>query len=350
MTSEYLLSIVRFISSLDKELELQAKLEQVREGLNNVANQPAQPNYQAHLAAVLNDFTTAISQIPQQITPSQAAAIREIGGEDFFETTLGDKVVTSIQQNAMTPSVARDFVQDLAKRRAAFLATVRSALQSLEKLGIQESALEPGAADVAFIIPRAIFKNQLPDFAKELNFISRLIQHYTEAKTGEAKPVTLEQLSSSIPTVSILADIAALGALATVIGKFLSSWKTIEEIREIRHRLSKIGMKGTALKELDTQVETTITEVVEESTTLVMTGYPGKSERRNELEGFVRRETKQLFGQIERGLNVEFHARSKDDDDKKTQDLLQGITDVARELKYPPPTDEPLLLTDGQVL
>jgi hypothetical protein len=350
MTSERLLSILKFVFSVDKNLSLQSNLEAVRDALNNVASQPAQPNFQSNLAAALGAFADAVSKMPEMITPSQGAAIREIGGEDFFEPTLGEKVVASIQQHAMTPSVARDFVKDFAERRAAFLATVRSAIQSLEKLLIKESGLEPGVADVAFIIPRNIFKNQLGDFAKELNFISRLIQHYSEAKTGEAKLVNLEQLSSSVPTVSLIADVAALGVLATVINKFLSSWKTIEEIREIRHRLSKMGLKVSAVKELDTQVETTITTVVEESTTIVMSDYPGNEERRNELEGFVRRETKQLFGQIERGLNVEFRAEPKSDADEPTQHLLQGITTVAKELKYPAPTDEPLLLTDGQVL
>jgi hypothetical protein len=351
MTSERLFSILNFVASLDKTLGLQTKLEAVRDALNNIAGQPAQASYQSTLAAALAAFTEAVSKLPTSITPSQAAAIREIGGEDFFEPALGEKVVTSIQTHAMTPSVARDFVQELSQRRAAFLETVRSARQSLEKLQIKESRLGAGTADVAFIIPRNIFKNQLGDFAKELNFISRLIQRYAEAKTGETKPVSLEQLSSSIPTVSLVADLMALGVLATVIQKFLTSWKTIEEIREIRSRLSKIGMKGTALKELDTQVETTITTVVEESTTLVMKDYPGSSaERRNELEGFVRHDTKQLFGQIERGLNVEFRADPTHDADEATQQLLQGIANVAKELKYPAPTDEPLLLTDGQVL
>lgn len=109
-------------------------------------------------------------------------------------------------------------------------------------------------------------------------------------------------------------------------------------------------MKGVALKELDEQVENTITTVVEESTTIVMANYPGNGMRRNELEGFVRRETRQLFGQIERGLNVEFRAATKSDGDETTQNLLQGIAQAAKELKYPAPADDPLLLTDGQVL
>jgi hypothetical protein len=348
MTSERLYNILKLADSLDQNLGVQSKLEAVVNALQNVASQPSQPQYQTTLSSALKSFLEAVTQMPPAIDPSQAAAIREMGGEDFFEPSLGEKVDKEIQIRAMTPAVARDFVQDLASRRAAFLETVRNAKRSLEKLRIKESTLEPGTADVAFLIPRDLFNNQLGSFARELNFISRLVQEYTEARTGISTPVTLEQLSSSIPTVTLLADPHALELLAHVISLFLNAWKKIEEIREVRGRLAKMGMKGTALKELDEQVETTITTTVEESTTYVMKDYSGG--RKNELDGFVRHDTRQLFGQIERGLNVEFRAEPKPDANEATQQLLQGITNVAKELKFPAPTDEPLLLNAAQVL
>ena len=119
-----------------------------------------------------------------------------MGGEEFFDPSIAEKVKTAVQMNAMTPSVARDFVQDLVTRRADFLSTVRSARQSLEKLKITASKLEPGSADLAFLIPRNIFDNELARFAKELTFISRLLQHFSEALTGEADHVQLEELSA----------------------------------------------------------------------------------------------------------------------------------------------------------
>jgi hypothetical protein len=260
---------------------------------------------------------------------------------------MAENVTSSIQTNAMTPSVARDFVQDLATRRSAFLGIVRTARQSLEKLGISDSGLEPGTADVAFLIPREIFHNQLDSFATELTFISRLVQDFTEAQTGKAEPVTLEQLSSSIPTVTLLAALPALQMLGIVINKYLEAWERIEKIRLMRAQLAEMGLKGkTALQELTDEITTTVNQVVEESTELVMANYKGD---RGELANAIRSDTRRLFGQIERGLTVEFRAEPKgsEGDNQKT---LQQIASVGKQLKFPEVVSEPLLLKSGEVL
>jgi hypothetical protein len=194
------------------------------------------------------------------ITPSQAELIREIGGADFFDPTMAEKIQSSIQTNAVTPSVAQAFVQEFATKRAAFLTTIKAARQALEKLGITESDLKPGSADASFLIPREIFDGELGQFAKELKFITRLVQHFTEAQTATTEPVKLEQLSSSTPTVSIAANLAALGLLATVIKQFLEAWLKFEEIREVRARIAKLGLKGPALEQFDNEITTGIEE------------------------------------------------------------------------------------------
>jgi len=60
------------------------------------------------------------------LSASERAAIAEIGGGEFFDPDLAEKVKASIAANAMTPSVARDFVLDVATRRAEFLRTIKT--------------------------------------------------------------------------------------------------------------------------------------------------------------------------------------------------------------------------------
>lgn len=273
-----------------------------------------------------------------------------MGGGEFFDPLIADKVTNSIQTNAMTPSVARDFVQDLANKRAAFLSTVRGAKQNLEKLGIRESGLTPGSADLAFLIPRDIFQNHLGEFAKELNFISRLIQHFGEAVTGHAQPVELEQLSSSVPTVTLLANIGVVTAIAVVVNKFLEAWEKIETIRKIRQELIEIGMKGTAVEELTEQIATTVDEVVEESTTLVLTNYKGDGNRKNELGNALRQDARRLFGQIERGLTVEVRVEPKPKADPESQKALETVADLGKKLQFPQIAHDPILLEGDEIL
>jgi len=161
MTSEKLYGILKFLDTLDSKLGLQSSLEAIDAALTNLASAPSQPQHQNSLAAALTSFESAVSQMKKAISPSQLAAIKAMDGEEFFDPTLFEKVKNSVQMNAMTPAVARDFVQDLATRRANFLTTVRDASRTLGALNVQESALQAGSADIAFLIPRDIFENQL---------------------------------------------------------------------------------------------------------------------------------------------------------------------------------------------
>jgi hypothetical protein len=347
MTSQHLYGILKMVDSLDQTLGLQKKLEAIKEALISLVGSPAQPTYQSNLAIALKAFTGSADLMAESISPSEATAIQEMGGAEFFDPAIASKVVNSVQTNAMTPSVAREFVEDLSDRRSAFLTTVRNACKSLEKLGISDYGLKSGMADVAFLIPRDIFDNKLGLFAKELSFISRLVQDFTEARTGRPEPVTLEQLSSSIPTVTLIAALPALQMLGVVINKYLEAWERIEKIRQMRAQLADMGLKGkSALQELTDEITTTVTKVVEESTELVMADYKGD---RGELANAIRSDTRRLFGQIERGLTVEFRANFEETDGE-SQVALQQIASIGKELKFPQVAIEPLLLKSGEVL
>jgi hypothetical protein len=350
MTSQKLYEILRFIDQLDERLDLQPELESVKTSLSNLVSQPAQPQYQSSLATALNGFSQAAAQLGESITPSQHKLIEAMGGGEFFDPLIAEKVKVSVQTNAMTPSVARDFVQELSKRRAAFLSTVRSALENLRALKITASALEPGSADLSFLIPRDIFDNQLSQFAKELTFISRLLQSFSEALTGEAEQVELEQLSSSTPTVALVASVPVIGALAFVVNKFLEAWEKIEKIRRIRAEVAEMGLKGAAIDEFTERIATTVEEVVEEATEVVLVKYSGLPERKNELANAIRQDTRRLFGQIERGLTVEFRAEPQENGNDKEQKALKDISDLARVMHFPEIAQEPMLLKGGEIL
>jgi hypothetical protein len=349
MTAERLYGTLALLEKLEASLGLQQTLEAVAAALSNITAQPAQAQHQTSLAQQLNELESATSRLRGEVSPAQASAIKGLGGGDFFDPAIADQVRASIQKNPMTPSVARDFVQDLVNKRAAFLSTVENSKQSLSLLGVKESALAPGGADVAFLIPREMFDNHLGKFAKELTFINRLMEHYSEAITRSVEPPELEQLSSSIPTVALIAKAKVIQAVAEVVDKFLTAWEKIEKIRKMRAELKEMGLKGKALDELTENIETTVEEVIEESTHLVVVNYDGSPERKSELTNAVRQDTKRLFGQIERGLSIEFRA-SKDDGDGESREALAGIDNLAKTLKFPSISIDPLLLGPGEII
>ena len=244
MTIEKFYETLLLVIELDKHLGLQTEIEKIKDGLSNIASAPAQPQHQTALASALAALDEATDKLDRLLTPSQISSITDIGGGEFFDPNISIKIREAISANAMTPSVARDFVADIAKRRAAFLATCEKTSSGLQSLGVKHDRLSPGHADIAFLIPRDIFNNNLEKFANELRFINRLVRDFTEASTGTVGIVELEKLSSSIPTVAIGAGIEIVAKIADVISKFLGAWQKIEEIRDVKQRLSKIGFKG----------------------------------------------------------------------------------------------------------
>jgi hypothetical protein len=350
MTAQKLLGTLKFLDRLDSQLGLQTNLDSIKDYLNNLVSAPANPGHQSALANAIAGFTGAASKLRESISPSQMSLISEMGGGDFFDPDIAERVKASISTNAMTPSVARDFVTDLASRRSAFLSNVRDTIRGLERLNIGDAGPEPGSADLAFLIPRDLFKNHLGAFAKELSFISNLIQHVSEGVTGKAVPVELEELSSSVPTIALGAGLATVVSLATIVNKFLEAWERIRKIRSLRSELTEIGMKGAAVEELSEQITTTVKEVVEESTEIVLVHYQGDVGRKNELANALKQETHRLFGQIERGLTIEFRAEPKPDAGEEDKQALETVSNLNRLLQFPRVANEPMLLESGQVL
>jgi hypothetical protein len=274
--------------------------------------------------------------------------IKEIGGADFFDPAMSENIRSVIGTNAMTPSVARDFVQKLAKERAVFMDVVTSTKDGITQLGVQGNPEEQVPAEMAFLIPRDLFENHLGDFAKELQFINRFVLDFSEAVSGHPEPVDVQRLSSSMPTISLAADLGVMLLIGKIVEKFLDAWKKVEEIREIRERLRKLGMDSEATAtELKNKINKTISDVVDETVNETIERSPVESGRKNELRIALRNDTLKLYSQIERGLNVEVRVSTKatpDAEDGDGRAKLEQLRSLSVKLQFPQVAGEPILL------
>lgn len=351
MTSEKLYETLKLMIDLDEKLSLQASLTQIKDNLASLTNSPAATQHQNALASALSAFSDGADQLRKLIKPTEWGAIDELGGSEYFNPSIAEKVRTSIEHNAMTPSVARDFVQDIATRRANFLQTVKASLDGLTKLISPKKPKEHVTpADAAFTIPRELFDNRLGSFWKEIKFINELSEHLSEAVTGEVQPVELKDLSSSSPMIGVVMGLGILKLLGTVINSFLDAWEKVQKMRNLREQMKEFGISKTALEEATETITTTVDEVVEESTRLSLANYEKDGARKNELENILKRDLHRLFGQIERGLTVEIRTHENADVDESDKENLRAIVDTAQKMRFPAVSKEPILLTAGEVL
>jgi hypothetical protein len=350
MTVESFYETLKSAVEIDVRLRLQASLEAIRDTLNNLVTSPAHPEQQSNLASALKNFTTAAEELGKTLTPSQIASLADAGGAEYFDPSIADKVKTSVSTNAMTPSVARDYVQDLANRRARYLTTVEQTLSGLDKLGVSGQELAPGDSDMAFIVPPDLFDNQVASFAKELIFINNLVQHFSEALTGAPEPVLLQSLSSSMPTITVAASARVTEGIAIAVNQFLEAWEKADKIRRIRQELIDMGLKKQTFDDLTDQITNTVDQIVEDSIQATLSNYDHDSVRKRQLEVALRQDTRRLFGQIERGLAIHFRARPRADAPQLEKIALETIDSMCREMHFPQKAAEPMLLTRSQVL
>jgi hypothetical protein len=175
-------------------------------------------------------------------------------------------------------------------------------------------------------------------------------RHFSEAVTGEPEPVVLEGLSSSIPTVALAANPKVAESIATSVDKFLEAWEKAERIRRIRQELIEIGLKQQTFDDLTHQITTIVDKVVEESLEITLNGYRHDPVRKQQLEAALRQDMRRLFGQIERGLTIQFRAKPRADADEADRIALETVDRMSHEMKFPEAVSEPMLLTASQVL
>jgi len=350
MNLERFRATLDLMTSLDRSLQLQNWVDQIRDNLNNLANAPTQPAHQNALASALSSLSTASEKLASQLTPDQSRLIGELGGSPYFDPGLASRLKAEIAANAMTPSVPRDTVQRYSSERSNYIGTLNNTLAGLKALGIQGEELEPGTADVSFSIPGEIFKNDLGDFAKEITFLDRLLGHLAEALSDDAQEIRLEGLSSSTPTVAVTAGIKVIASLADLVSKFLTAWEKVEQYREARQKLTELGLSQKALEEVSDQITTTIEEVVEESVEVIVAGFATDEARKNELRNALTQDTRRLFGQLERGLTIQFRAKPKEEAEGEEAAALSTIQEASQSLNYPPIQIEPILLASETVV
>jgi|GEM_PF-6414863 len=354
MTTERLQRILNLILEVDRDTKLQQSLARIAENLTTLSSSPAAIQYQESLANALEELREGAAKLTTLIRPGEAEAIAEIGGAKFFSPSIYDDVREAVERNAMTPSVARDFVQHLVAERSEFLGASRTTVTGLIELLFAESVPMIRAEDgeAAFTIPREIFGNHLGSFAKELQFISQLVQYLNEAVSGTVQEIELTSLSTSTPTVAITTGLDVLLKLGTVIATFLAAWERIQKMRSLREEVKELNASATAVQEFDDKIISTVEEVVEESVRFSLSGYTKKDGRENELRNALSRDFHRLYGQIERGLTVDIRTgeAAGDEGDEATSENRKELENIVQKMRFPGASAHPQLLTAGELL
>jgi hypothetical protein len=247
----------------------------------------------------------------------------------------------------MTPVVVRDQLQDFISRRQEFLGSMVKARDGMRSLGFQKQTVAPGEADLAFLIPRDLFGNQLGGLAKELAVINRIVRIFEEVSVAEPPEIEVREISSSEPTFVLGIPLPTILMIGALVQWGLAKWKTVEEIRKIRRESESLGLPKEIVSKFEDHIQSSIESAVAAKTIELIAMYKGEDARRNELQLGLTWAIESLMARIERGLTVEIRVLPAvpiaEDEVNMGDGLVEELLRINQDLHAMPVLGEPIL-------
>ena len=355
MNAERLRELAEFLLDLEKQYQLQTKIEELRNGLQQLASSPGDQNFQNQVASIRSQLASSMTTLAEKLTPARLSAIETIGGRPFFSSALADRVEAAIVANSMTPSVAFSDVGQLVDQRRQFLDRLEQGRASLAGLGIDIYKDVPGEAELSFLLPTSIFDGQFGLFTKELERINFITNTFSELVTGQAEPATLRQLSTTDPLIVIGIGLAVAPAFGKTITWLLDTWKKSLEIKDWYDRGKQLNMPAEQLKGIEENIKNTVEAAMKEQTKKLIDAYRSDDKdepgRHNELANALTRSQRLIMTRIEQGMEIDIRylpSPARQDgqtDEDRAQEEAYGaeIAAISKQLSFPKPTGEALL-------
>ena len=165
--------------------------------------------------------------------------------------------------------------------------------------------LEEGESELLIELPRALFENQVSDFASRLKLFDQIVSTCAEVATGSPEKLILKEISTTDPIIVALATPATVLFVLKVVNQILDAYKKVVEIREMQEKAKAINLKPEIQKSLLAESESRINESIEAFLIEI------KRERKinNDLSEKLKKMTYKLAALIDHGARVEGWAR-----------------------------------------
>jgi len=240
-------------------------LTDVTNALQNLVNQPANPQYQQIVANKRKELEVALKNAASDnFSPAWRQIVRQIGGEDLLGVVLEERLRTTLERNQITPSNALQEIREIQQSLTNFKGAIDQIVGGLRILRIGTEDLAPGEAEVGVEIPRAAIENDLAGLEKELGELKFILRTFLEFSTGTSGPIPLRTISSTDLQFYFTAVPGAAAALAYAINLLVDAYKKIVDIRRNHAELKDGGVPADVLKPLEDYANNAIKQKIED--------------------------------------------------------------------------------------
>lgn len=351
MNVERLHRILKDLDQLIKNEKTVALLQQVRDHLQNQVNQPNQASHQKNLVSSLDKFYVSLEKSGyNDFSPSWKEIIEEVSQDIKFGIPLKIQIEKILSSNSITPAKALEDIKKIYDDLQAFQTATKDTLTGFKTLKIEEEDLEQGQCELGYTIPREFVENKLSELKNEIGELNFILNHISEAVTGQKQEHKVKTISSSDFLLYVLIGLQVGNVLSKATERILNHYKQILEIKLLRNQLKEKGVPASKTKDIESHANGMMKKEIKEIAKEVITDhFNGENGRKNELENGLIISLNKLANRIDKGFNVEIRVEPlpepKEDEEqtdeyKSKSDLVNSIKESSRNIEY--------LETDGE--
>ena len=307
MNAERLHAIIKVLKGEMDGKNLVGVIGNLVSSLRAMVQQASAQNQQT-LAAHRNSVYEALSNAKSDtFSPAWRQILTEIGGEEYFGSTLRQTIETTLERNQMTPTVAADELDELRKRMEIFHTALTQTSSAFATFKIGDETLTPGECEVGILIPRLAVDDRLVNFADELKEFNFILNTFSLVATDEPEAFTINTISSSDFLVYLAAHPTSAACVAVAIERVVALYKTLLEIRKLQVDLRTQGVPDKLTEGIADHANNLMDHGIEKlSVEIVQQFHKGNDAgRRNELTNSVRISLNKIANRIDSGYNVE---------------------------------------------
>jgi len=354
MDASILRDLVSKLLDIEATYSAQSHLEQARNAMNNMANSPQEPSYQTAFADAWEKLRVSIEKIHDDLSPAEWDRLSEFSVPFYFSRQLVDKLDALIAANPATPAVIRDGLSNIINERQAQIQHFNSLNDELAYFGFELPENETNQGQVGFKVPRSMFDNNLQGMIDELNFIKRFVRVIAELEGESPDDIEVGNISTSDPVFWFIVAYGVAKGIAKITDWSLKTWKTVEEIRQLRAQTANIGSftEDEIEKFFGDKIESEIKKSIDEGISVILSEIEDQH-RKNELETGLSSLLKQFLARIERGMTVDVKYLPPPQADGDLEEIVEEREEKAYEMQvaasklvFPRPVGSPVLLLE----
>lgn len=232
--------IVRATLEAIDESGVAKKLNEFLRAFNNLISESSE-THQQQFNDKRSELRTALeSERFRQFPNTWRTALEELGLYELIGPQLKQRIDYLIDNNQLTPVIARDEIKLLAGKLAKYQAEFRKIHEAFDYLGLGVGKPDPGEGVLSVLMPREYYQSELARFAEEIKNLSEMTGWLSEIVTGKAEMPKVKELSTTEPWMLI-------SLVPGTVFVFLAIVDKIQNIRINTHNLKQLKSQAEQL-------------------------------------------------------------------------------------------------------